>query len=45
MIEVLFIGWAPSGPWEDESFTGVFGLLAYSAFMSAGLDGNLEQMG
>jgi len=28
LIEVLFVGWAPSGPWEDESFTlGVFGLI------------------
>ena len=28
LIEVLFVGWAPSGPWKDESFTlGVFGLI------------------
>ena len=28
LIEVLFVGWAPSGPWEDESFTlGVFGII------------------
>ena len=29
-IDVLFIGWAPSGPWEDRSFSlgvlGIFGL-------------------
>ena len=34
------------GPWEDESFTlGVFGLIGLFSLMSAGLDGNLEQMG
>ena len=28
MVEVLIVGWAPPGPWDDESFTlGVFGLI------------------